>query len=401
MALETPVKVRRSPVRYPDVDLSLLKLSEEIKQEGSPTRVVDDVMYVAVGKELKETEPALTWALNKSGGRKICILHVHVPTQKIPMMGTKFNIDQLDVQQVRAYHEKERQGMYKILENYILICGRAGVRADKLVIEMDSIENGIVELISQHGIGMLVMGAAANKCYSKKMTGLRSKKAIYVRLQAPTFCCVWFVCKGNLVYTRESKSKRLNTDNVSPSIPVSPYNGIVLRSRSATEGYNEQVTGPLTEYCRVASDNHRIIFSGLSSGRSLPANFPSMSSDRSADDWDGIPQLNPSMASRFSSSSFVEMVDDSLANETAFDSSGLQYINFGYHQSSPPSIQAERVNDELAGSMNDELYDRLEQYVAEAENARREAFEESINRRKAEKDAIEARRREFTHLYFT
>ncbi|KAK4371925.1 hypothetical protein RND71_007309 [Anisodus tanguticus] len=393
MALETPVKVRRSPVRYPDVDLSLLKLSEEIKQEGSPTRVVDDVMYVAVGKELKETEPALTWALNKSGGRKICILHVHVPTQKIPMMGTKFNIDQLDVQQVRAYHEKERQGMYKILENYILICGRAGVRADKLVIEMDSIENGIVELISQHGIGMLVMGAAANKCYSKKMTDLRSKKAIYVRLQAPTFCCVWFVCKGSLVYTRESKSKRLNTDNVSPSIPVSPYNGIVLRSRSSTEGYNEQVRGPLTEYRRVASDNHRIIFSGLSSGRSLPANFPSMSSDRSADDWDGIPQLNPSMASRFSSSSFVEMVDDSLANETAFDSSGLQYINFGYHQSSPPSIQAERVNDELAGSMNDELYDRLEQYVAEAENARREAFEESINRRKAEKDAIEARRR--------
>lgn len=43
--------------------------------------------------------------------------------------------------------------------------------------------------------------------------------------------------------------------------------------------------------------------------------------------------------------------------------------------------------------MNDELLDRLDQYVAEAEDARREAFEESIKRRKAEKDAIEARRR--------
>ncbi|XP_055817267.1 U-box domain-containing protein 33 isoform X2 [Solanum dulcamara] len=398
MALETPSPVvRRSPVRYPDVDLSRLNLSEQIVQEGSPVtpvRVVDDVMYVAVGKDLKETEPTLTWALHKSGGRKICILHVHTPAQKIPMMGTKFNIDQLDVHQVRAYHEKERQDMHKILEKYILICGRAGVRADKLVLEMDSIEKGIVELISQHGIGKLVMGAAANK----KMTDLRSKKAIYVRLQAPTFCCIWFVCKGNLIYTRESKSERLNTDSVSSSIPASPVNDIVVRSGSVTAGYNEQIKlrGAFAEYRRVASDNNGIIFSGLPSGGTLQANFPFMSSDRSADSWDGIPRISSSVASRFSSSSSVEMVDDSLArterNETAFDSSGLHYFNFGPHQPSAPSI-AERENDELAGSMNDELYDRFEQYVAEAETARREAFEESIKRRKAEKDAIEARRR--------
>ncbi|XP_059312636.1 U-box domain-containing protein 33-like isoform X2 [Lycium ferocissimum] len=383
MAMETSNQVvRRSPVRYPEVDLSVLK-------EGSTLTPVNDVIYVAVGKELKETEPALTWALNKSGGRKICILHVHTPAQKIPIMGSKFNIDQLDVQQVRAYHEKERQDMHKILEKYIQICGRAGVRADKLVLEMDSIERGIVELISQHYIGKLVMGAAANKCYSKKMTDLKSKKAIYVRLQAPTFCCIWFLCKGNLIYTRESKSKRLNTDSVSPSIPASPDNDIIPRSRSITEGYTEQVElrGRFTDYRRVASDNHRIIFSGISSGRSLQASFPSMSSDGSADGRDGIP-LSPLVASRFSSSSSVEMV----GNETAFDSSALQYINFDHHQSSRPCI-VERVNDEPAGSMNDEFYDRLEQYAAEAENARREAFEESIKRRKFENDAIEARRR--------
>ncbi|CAN4111584.1 unnamed protein product [Withania somnifera] len=405
MALKTPAPVvRRSLVRYPEVDLSLLTLSEGIVGEGSPVtpvKVVDDVIYVAVGKDLKETEPTLTWALQKSGGTKICILHVHIPAQKIPMMGTKFNIDQLDVHQVRAYREKERQDMNKILEKYILICGRAGVRADKLVLEMDSIEKGIVELISQHGIGKLVMGAASNKCYSKKMTDLRSKKAIYLRLQAPAFCCIWFACKGNLIYTRVSKSERLNTDSVSPSIPASPVNEFVLRSSSITEGYNEQVNlrGPCTEYSRAASDNHRIIFSGLSSGGTLRANFPSMSSDRSADSWDGIPPISATVASRFSSSSCVEISDDSLArtagNETAFDSSSLHYFSFGPHQSSPPSIgiQAERVNDELARSMNDKFFDRLQQYVAEAETARREAFEESIKARKAEKDAIEARRR--------
>ena len=43
--------------------------------------------------------------------------------------------------------------------------------------------------------------------------------------------------------------------------------------------------------------------------------------------------------------------------------------------------------------MNDELLDRRDQYVAEAEDARREACEESSKRRKAEKDASEARRR--------
>jgi hypothetical protein len=32
---------------------------------------------------------------------------------------------------------------------------------------MDSIEKGIVELISQHGIRQLVMGAAADKHYSR------------------------------------------------------------------------------------------------------------------------------------------------------------------------------------------------------------------------------------------
>jgi hypothetical protein len=41
------------------------------------------------------------------------------------------------------------------------------VRAEKLYVEMESIEKGIVELISQHGIKKLVMGAAADKRYSK------------------------------------------------------------------------------------------------------------------------------------------------------------------------------------------------------------------------------------------
>lgn len=40
--------------------------------------------------------------------------------------------------------------------------------------------------------------------------------------------------------------------------------------------------------------------------------------------------------------------------------------------------------------MKDELYDQLEQAMAVAENSRQEAFDESVRRRKAEKDAVDA-----------
>lgn len=45
------------------------------------------------------------------------------------------------------------------------------------------------------------------------------------------------------------------------------------------------------------------------------------------------------------------------------------------------------------GNIDDSLYDHLEQAMAEAENAKREAFQEGIRRGKAEKDAIDAIRR--------
>jgi len=41
------------------------------------------------------------------------------------------------------------------------------VRAWKLHIEMDCVEKGIVELIHQHGIQKLVMGAASDKYHSR------------------------------------------------------------------------------------------------------------------------------------------------------------------------------------------------------------------------------------------
>jgi hypothetical protein len=53
-----------------------------------PTAIVasaiDDMIYVAVGKDVKECKSILLWALQNSGGKRICILHVHQPAQFIP-----------------------------------------------------------------------------------------------------------------------------------------------------------------------------------------------------------------------------------------------------------------------------------------------------------------------------
>jgi hypothetical protein len=45
----------------------------------------DPMVYVAVGKDVKaEGHSILLWALQNSGGKRICVLHLHKPAQRIP-----------------------------------------------------------------------------------------------------------------------------------------------------------------------------------------------------------------------------------------------------------------------------------------------------------------------------
>ncbi|KAF6153570.1 hypothetical protein GIB67_027437 [Kingdonia uniflora] len=160
-----------------------------------------DTVCVAVAKDVKESKSILIWALNNFNGSKICVLHVHqLRKMMIPMpLGGSFPAIKLDKVEVQAYEEK-------ILNDHLLVCDRQGVRAEKLDIERDNIEEGIVELVDQHKIKRLVMGAAADKRYSGKKTVVKSKKAIFVSQQAHTSCTIWFVCKGLLIDTREATS---------------------------------------------------------------------------------------------------------------------------------------------------------------------------------------------------
>uniref|UniRef100_A0A5B6YJV6 RING-type E3 ubiquitin transferase n=1 Tax=Davidia involucrata TaxID=16924 RepID=A0A5B6YJV6_DAVIN len=400
MAVVSPMPAipqRINPTRYnPDSGISGMMASRDGIVEEPLMRVIEDKIYVTVGKEVKESKLTLSWALHNSGGRKICILHVHQPAQMIPMMGTKFPISQLEEKQVRAYREIERQNMHKLLDEYSMICDRAGVQAEILHTEVESIEKGIVELISQHGVKKLVMGAAVDKHYSRKMMEPKSKKAIYVRLKAPVFCHIWFICKGHLIHTREGRLEGPNVDVSSVPLQASPNTetGSSLRSRSVAEGQNDQLKltslGP--DYRRVRSDVHGMKVSVFSSpdgtGRVTPRSRLNVAG--SFDEWDGISRRSSSLGSRFSSSSSSETIDDSTlisfmgtqGGENRVELHGLHHSKEDHQHSSPPSV--------LEGSMNDEVYDQLEQAMVEAENSMREAFEESIRRRKAEKDAIEA-----------
>ncbi|KAL4567074.1 hypothetical protein LXL04_022646 [Taraxacum kok-saghyz] len=389
---------RINQIRYPVVDTSEITMSShEIFEETPPPREVEeDKLYVAVGKDLKESQSTLLWALRNSRGRQICILHVHQPANKIPIMGTKFRINQLETHQVAAYHEMEKQNMHKLLEKYKQICSNTGVNGEFHVVESDSIEKSIVEFIHDHNVRRLVMGAAADKHFSRKMVDLKSKKAIYVRLQASDTCRIQFICKGNLIFTRQERvvdglNASLSSLSLQPN--TNPDSGpSSLRSKSITEGQITRLplTSPHQDYHRTVSDNRGIKISPSFSAELTQTPVASRVSvgRGSFDDWSGVSVRSPSTGSRLSTCSSSEVVGPYVIPEGGeIESEYLSVVGYkeDVQHTSPPSV--------LERGVNDELYDQLVQAMAEADNSKRDAFQESIRRRKAEKDAMEAKRR--------
>ncbi|XP_050204109.1 U-box domain-containing protein 33-like isoform X2 [Mercurialis annua] len=171
----------------------------------------DDTVCVAVGKDFEESKLNLLWALENFPAKKFCILHVHQPAQTIPLVGGNFLASRLSQNELRDFRELERKIMHKILDDYLLLCHQVEVHAEKLCVEMDDIGRGIMELVYQHDIKKLVIGAAANKYYSEEMMDLRSSKAKYVQRRVPTSCQVWYTCKGYLIHSWEADSTSSTT----------------------------------------------------------------------------------------------------------------------------------------------------------------------------------------------
>ncbi|GAB4844492.1 hypothetical protein Ancab_037870 [Ancistrocladus abbreviatus] len=359
-------------IRYPEIDSSSELASSSSREEI--VEVVEDKIFVAVGKEVKESKSTLIWALHNSTGKKICIIHVHQPSPTIPILGGRFPVSSVGKEELRAFREVERQEMLKILEEYIHICGQAGVRAEKLYIEMNSVEKGIVELIYKKRIGKLVMGAAADGRFSRKMTEPKSKKANYVRKEAPAFCHVRFICKGHLICTREGiKHSNPNNEN-------GQSNSLSLRS----------ITPPENRQPDLGIHYHKTRSAGFpensynDDGWSTPQSR--LETEGSSDERDPLSREGTSQSSGCSPGS--EAVSSApfspftRIDERAPDM-GLLALPHGL---SPSGALQE-------SSVNDVLFYQLQQAMAEAEHARREAFEESRRRQKAERDTIEAIRK--------
>ncbi|KAL1192135.1 U-box domain-containing protein 33 [Cardamine amara subsp. amara] len=197
-------------------------------EERVSSGILEEKIYVAVGRNVWKNTSNLIWALQNSQGNKICILHIHQPSPMIPVLGSKFEVSTADDELVRVYRGKETAKTDKILQEYLSICLKKGVQAEKLCFEMDSIEKGIVQMIQRHRIRKFVMGAAADKHYSMKMEDLKSKKAKFVCEQAPATCQIHFTCKGNLIHTREARM-----DQVRPlSALLSDFHRLVLPQTS-------------------------------------------------------------------------------------------------------------------------------------------------------------------------
>ncbi|KAL3737636.1 hypothetical protein ACJRO7_019209 [Eucalyptus globulus] len=250
--------------RVPAVMPSFCRVAPELV-----TPDFEDVIYVAAGKDVKKGKAKLVWTVHQSRGNvKICIIHVLVPSKTIPMggLGAEIPANLANEILLREHRENERINMHKILDIYLHVCTEMGVPAEKKYIESDSVQKGIVELIRLHGIRKLVMGAAADRRYFRKMTEIKSRKAIFVRDKAHISCQIRFILNRHLIHTREARTAEaigeVPTDATSPTSPaLGAGKSVFLKSRSDTQrSVTAKLSNPFQDLMRrafsVNADRH-------------------------------------------------------------------------------------------------------------------------------------------------
>uniref|UniRef100_A0A0E0GF23 RING-type E3 ubiquitin transferase n=1 Tax=Oryza nivara TaxID=4536 RepID=A0A0E0GF23_ORYNI len=343
-----------------------------------------EAVYCAVGKEaVKEWKANLMWVLAAFPWRRrrsrIVLIHVHRPPSRVNMMGAWVPVSQLAEEEVNAYRQLEEERISKVLDDLLDICKtwvankvaekNSQVNASKIIFSCDDIARGLLQLVDDHGITDLVMGAASDKAYSRKMRAPRSKKARKVQLKASPSCKIWFVCKGNLICTREVNEGLNRTGSSTTS--TSP--------RSSTSDYSRSRSSP-----RVHS------LSSEQFGMQDPAEPTTSSVDQTPIREDnamdrGTEGFNHEAVAVASSSTVpVSENVEAVQRSAAAVVQSLQEIE---EDSPTPSGHG----SEDAGDVSD-AYDKFKDAVIEAENLRHEAYEETRRRQKVERDLADATR---------
>ncbi|GMH08978.1 hypothetical protein Nepgr_010818 [Nepenthes gracilis] len=325
---------------------------------------VENTVFVAVGKHVKESESTLLWAARSFPGKKICLLHVHQPTQLLTFLDGKFLFNKVKQQALKAFRELEVQKIHKLLTQYVLILNQGGVWADKVWIEMDNIEEGIVKIISQHGIRWLVMGAAADQHYTMEMVEPKSKKAIFVCQQAPLYCQIWFACMGRLIYKREGRKDDLVADVWLERLPFNSYKV----NEQSEHGKLHHATQEVGSFPMIAFREHSTILQATSV------------------DFGSHLENNTALSSSKSLQKLCSCMD---AEEDGHDLESITPM-LTSHCSLNSRLSASKMAGE-AQLRTEEICDRLERAMSDAENLKQASFEEAVKRWKSDENAMDAK----------
>ncbi|KAL3834405.1 hypothetical protein ACJIZ3_009141 [Penstemon smallii] len=298
-------------------------------------------IHVAVGRNVKEGKLLLNWAVKNFEGRDICLVHVHQHNDLVSLSNGKLPVSKLMKQAIKACQEFIQPKMQKLIDQYLEFLSQMGIQADKVWIEMSNIEEGILQLITQHNIRRLIMGAAAETFNTKNFSEFNSSKAMIVCQQSPPSCHIWFICKGSLVYKRPvvSSSQLTTTSNLS----------------SSTNNGGTLLKGTTKENKDVDSVNVQSLALPTLSKEEAVATTPTTPIVGQTSQEDSTLLLkveSPQHLSRFSSSTSSDCKFEEV--ETC------------------------------------DVRNKLEQAVKDLKNARQRALEESLRRWRAEEDAFEA-----------
>ncbi|KAL1342488.1 hypothetical protein HN51_029041 [Arachis hypogaea] len=184
-------------------------------------------VFVAVGNNIHKTQQLLHWASHNFPSKSICLLHVHHPH---PIDSSPDRNPYRDETRSHSFLDNESKKIHELLDQYVATLVQTGVRAHKLLIEMDNIEKGIMEAIAQHNIRLLVIGAAADRYNLGKLAEQESTKIIPVHKQAVPSCNIWFICNGNIKCTRVD-SKRTPEIETAPPLLVHNSNAEAEQSQ--------------------------------------------------------------------------------------------------------------------------------------------------------------------------
>ncbi|KQK00721.1 hypothetical protein BRADI_3g51397v3 [Brachypodium distachyon] len=395
---------RTSVSSLAEMDGEVVEEETLVNQQAEAAGAEDDRVFVAVPQEVKHGKSALLWALQNlaKDGARVVLAHVHCPSQMIPMMGAKIHYTRMNPEQVKDHREKERQKASEKLDEYVVMCTTLKVSCEKIMIDKDDVAKGLEELIALHGITKLVMGAASDKNYSKKLKTPKSKTSLRLMEAGAPSCKIWFTCKGILICTREANT-------TVPAVPPSPAptvastlseNSISSHMRSLTihhteseasssngspkQGLNRSVTAVPRHTSRAAGSTPSRLFEPFKlNANSRPPRTP-MSS---LDSWDDFGRRSESSWYNLSRNGDATSVSESAMQHPLNESDDDRL--------SSPSHELE------SSGVDAEMYARLEEALRESQESKKEAFEESTKRRKADHELFSAlhKAKELEKLY--